>query len=209
MKLLINIVIATLFLLSCTEKKNSGIICLIDKNLISIRNANTTFSVDNNIRFEISFTKKNEDFNLTKEKSGISAVSLKDTAGNSLTFTRESARVTRINDKYGEGKSIFIEAESTDSNILSIITLSSYEQFPDMILVKSSFRNISAAGYHCSGYALNQLTIADPDETEWMTFQGASYNWGQDFVFQLPDTFSRDNYMGLNSIKDRKRNSSY
>ena len=106
MKLLINIVIATLFLLSCTEKKNSGIICLIDKNLISIRNANTTFSVDNNIRFEISFTKKNKNFKLTGEESGISSVSLKDTAGNSLTFTRKSARVTRINDKYGEGKRI-------------------------------------------------------------------------------------------------------
>ena len=35
-----------------------------------------------------------------------------------------------------------------------------------------------------------------------MTFQGASYNWGQDFVFQLPATFIRDNYMGLNAIKD-------
>jgi len=201
MKLLINILITTLFFLSCTEKKNSAIICLIDKNLISIRNANTTFSVDNNIRFEISFAKNNENFKLTGGESKISSVSLTDTAGNSLSFTRKSARETRINDKNGEGKSIILEAESTDRNILSIITLSSYEQFPDLILVKSSFRNISSAGYNCSGYALNQLTIADPDETEWMTFQGASYNWGQDFVFQLPDSFSRENYMGLNSIK--------
>jgi alpha-galactosidase len=201
MKLLINLALATIFFLSCTEKKDSGIICLIDKNLTSIKNANTTFSVDNNIRLEISFTKYNENFNLTGGESRISFVSLTDTSGNSLSFTRKSARVTRINDKYGAGKSIILETESTDRNILSIITLSSYEQFPDVILVKSTFRNISEAGFPCHGYALNQLTIADPDETEWMTFQGASYNWGQDFVFKLPDSFSRDNYMGLNAIK--------
>ena len=143
MKLLIYIVIATLFFLSCTEKKNSEIICLIDKNLISIRNANTTFSVDNNIRFGISFTKNNEKFSLTGGQSGISSVSLIDSAGNFLSFTRKSARETKINDKYGEGKSIIIEAESTDKNILCNISLSSYKEFPDIMLVQATFRNIS------------------------------------------------------------------
>ena len=92
--LLINILIITTFLLSCTEKKDSEIICRIEKNLISIRNANTTFSIDNSIRLEISFTKDNENFNLTGGESKISFVSLTDTAGNSLSFTRKSARVT-------------------------------------------------------------------------------------------------------------------
>ena len=201
MKPLIHIVILALLFLSCAEKKDSEIICLIDKNLITIRNANTTFSIDNNIRLEISFTEMNENFKLTKGESGISFVSLTDSAGNSLSFTRRSVAVTRINDKYGEGKRVLIEAESTNRNIINIITISSYEQFPDIILVKASFRNTSPAGYNCSGYALNQLTISDPDEPEWMTFQGASYNWGQDFVFKLPATFSRENFMGLNAIK--------
>jgi len=34
------------------------------------------------------------------------------------------------------------------------------------------------------------------------TFQGAAYKWGLDFVFELPENFSRENYLGIND-KDK------
>ena len=39
---------------------------------------------------------------------------------------------------------------------------------------------------------------------EWWSFQGASYKWGDDFVFPLPESFSRENYMGLNALKQEE-----
>jgi hypothetical protein len=36
---------------------------------------------------------------------------------------------------------------------------------------------------------------------KWWSFQGAAYCWGLDFAFPLPETFKRENFMGLNAIK--------
>ncbi len=69
--------------------------------------------------------------------------------------------------------------------------------------MKSSFINISGKNYFIQNYTLNQILLHHPDlsEPRWWSFQGAAYRWGNDFVFQLSESFSRENYMGLNAIK--------
>ncbi len=130
------------------------------------------------------------------------SVSLTDSVSNLVPFTRKTAESQEINDRSGKGKMIKIEALSDDKRILCTISLTSYDQFPDVILVQSSFKNISGKNYPAQGYILNNLELQLPSgETKWWTFQGASYHWGQDFAFQVPDSLKRENYMGLNAIK--------
>ena len=71
MKLLIYIVAIAMLVSSCDEKKNTGNVCIINSKLITIKNANTTLSVDNDIKFGITFKKNNEIFPLTNEMIGI------------------------------------------------------------------------------------------------------------------------------------------
>src|SRR5205823_2300863 len=87
-------------------------------------------------------------------------------------------------------------------NIISKISFAAYREFPNVILVQSSFKNNSGKNYHFRNYTINHLSLADPlNDNNWWTFQGASYYWGQDFAFQLPKSFSRENYMGLNDTR--------
>lgn len=189
-----------IFLTSCNAGNRQDIGFKVNKNKITLRSAGTTLSVDNNINFGISFRKRNITISGLTEKGG--SVCLTDSLGNNIPFQRQSVRTEEINDKYGEGKMVKIEALSGDKRILCIISLTSYMQFPDVILIRSVFRNISEKNYYSKDYMLNRINIRLPDgQTEWWSFQGASYFWGQDFVFQLPDTFKRANYMGLNAIK--------
>ena len=112
------------------------------------------------------------------------------------------SRLNEINDKFGKGKNVKIEALSHDGRIKCNISLSSYNKFPNVILVQSSFINISGKNYFIRDYTLDQISLRPPlSEPKWWSFQGASYRWGNDFAFQLPESFSRENYMGLNAIK--------
>lgn len=193
----------TMIVLSCSENNNHGVDFKISRNSVEIKNAKTSMTVDNAISFRILYGKNDNSFLLT-DPTGKSSIGLKDSLGNKIYLTRKSARAMNISDIFGTGKMIMIEAESDDKRILCNIFLSAYTDFPDAILVRSSFKNISSVKYPCFGYVLNQLLInPSPDKSQkWWTFQGAAYNWGQDFIFQLPGNFSRDNYMGMNDIKD-------
>jgi alpha-galactosidase len=202
MKSLICFISLAILVSSCAEKNNTGIVGRINSRKITLINANTTFSVDNNINFGISFKKDNESINLTDGTKDNTSISLTDSLDKIVSFTRKAAKVNEINDRYGEGKMVKIEAESNDKSIFCTISLTAYNQFPDVILVQSTFRNISERKYSTRGYVLNKINLRLPTgETKWWSFQGASYHWGQDFVFQIPDSFNRDNYMGLNAVK--------
>ena len=111
--------------------------------------------------------------------------------------------MNEINDKFGTGQKIGIEALSNDGRIKCYLTLYSYNEFPNVILVQSSFINISEKDYLIQDYTLNQISLHHPSlsNPKWWSFQGASYRWGNDFAFQLPESFSRENYMGMNAIK--------
>ena len=185
---------------SCGEK-NGKVIGRVNKNVITITNANTTLSVDNDIQFSISYNGGNEEIYLTGEKSP--SVSFIDSLNHNVSFKRKNAIVSNISDEYGDGKMIVIEAESADKNIQAAITVSSYVGFPDVILTRASFKNNSSKKLQSGGYVLNQMKVLPPsDSGKWWSFQGAAYHWGLDFAFPLPDSFKRENFMGLNEIKN-------
>jgi alpha-galactosidase len=199
MKLMIFFLLIAFVGTSCDRGGDTDILCTINKDQVKIRNGNATFLVDNNIRFGISCDGKS----LTDNQDDKSSLGLTDSAGNRISFTRTAAGSTKVNDQYGRGETIEIEAESSDRRIAAKILMTVYGQFPDAILVQAVFRNISGAGYNSRGYFLNQVALPTPEnDPEWWSFQGVSYHWGQDFVFQLPDSFRRDNYMGMNGIKE-------
>lgn len=202
MKLLLFCMTMILLLSSCHRNGNPRIICSVNNESVYIRNAGTTLSVDNDCHFGLIFRKNDEDIQLNGDLKKGPSVSLIDSSGTEVPFRVKTASVNDLNDKSGDGKNICITAESADKKILCNIFISACSEYPDAILINASFKNVSSEKYYCRGYILNKVTVnLSGNNQKWMTFQGASYNWGQDFVFQLPDTFNRDNYMGLNALK--------
>lgn len=194
--------IAILTAVSCGNETDPGIICSLKKDRIIMMNSKTTLSVDNNLTFTISLMNKGKNICITSGQGKSTSVCLADSAGNMVSFSKRSAVVEDISDKNGDGKRMLIDAESGDGKILCKIFLSSYIQFPDMILVQASFKNISGKNTRIRGYKLAVISLQPSGaDMKWWSFQGAAYKWGQDFAFPLPDSFSRDNNMILNAVK--------
>ncbi len=191
---------AMVFLAACQTTDRSAIVSIVSKDLITIRNANTSLTVDDNLKFSILF--RDTIITASETEKSVSSVCLLDSANHIIPFSRSSVKPDKVNDKFGEGRIVKIFGGSADHSILSTISLVAYRKFPDVILVQSSFKNVSGKKYRTQGYILNNLNLKLPSgEADWWSFQGASYYWGQDFIFQLPDTFKRENYMGLNALK--------
>src|SRR5205085_2402630 len=115
---------------------------------------------------------------------------------------RKTAITAKLNGKYGKGESVKVEGQSSDGKLICNLLFETYNQFPNVILVQSSFTNISKGNYPVQNYTLDHLSLHSPlQENRWWSFQGASYYWRQDFAFELPKAFTRDNYMGLNDIR--------
>jgi alpha-galactosidase len=186
---------------SCQSKGHTGINCTVSKNQVILRNANTALTVDEDLHFSLSFRESN--VTEAERPAGISSVCLIDSADHIIPFSRNYVLTEQVDDNLGEGRIVRIFAGSEGQRILSTISLTAYRKFPDVILVQSSFKNISGKRFGLKGYFINNLNLQQPfPDSVWWSFQGASYSWGQDFVFRLPDTYRRENYMGLNSLKE-------
>ena len=123
-----------------------------------------------------------------------------DSINERITFVRTSAQLSKINDNFGDGAKVMIEAISNNGMIQCRLSINSYNNIPDVFLIQSSFINHSDKSFQIRDYTLNHLYLRfPPEKNEWWSFQGASYLWGKDFVFKLPKSFSQENYMGLNT----------
>ena len=187
---------------SCSRSGDGDITCTFDSRIITIKNANTTIRINNDLYFEILFEKNGKLYPLIDENKTYQSVFLHDSINEKISFARKFTQINKINDKFGKGKNVKIEAISQNGRIACIVSLSSYNSFPNVILVQSSFKNISEKNYYIRDYTLNHLCLrVPPEKSEWWSFQGASYFWGTDFVFKLPKSFNRENYLGLNAIR--------
>jgi alpha-galactosidase len=195
------IVLTTLIATSCAESKNDIISFTLDDQVIKICNGHTTMHIDKNLHFDIWYEKESEILKITEENNTNPSIFLCDSLNNKISFERKTIRSAYISDKFGKGINIKIEALSGNGEIKCCVTLTSYEKFPNVIQVSSSFINISGRNFCIQDYYIDHLSLQPPlNEPEWWSFQGASYQWGDDFAFPLTESFSRQNYMGLNSV---------
>jgi len=195
-------IILILIASSCAEKKNAGVTSTFNDQMVTISNANTTIHIDNELCFRILFKKGGSLYPLTAENNSNPSIFLRDSINERISFVRKATQLNEINDQFGKGEKVKIEAVSHDGRIKCNVSLSTYSDLPDAILVQSVFINISGKNYFIRDYTLDQVLLQPPlSDSVWWSFQGASYRWGNDFAFQLPESFSQENYMGLNAIK--------
>lgn len=123
--------------------------------------------------------------------------------GKEVHFTLDfgQAKVVEANGKLGKGKQITIPAHALGdaASITQNLEIWVYDDFPTMLLSSASYTNNGSSEYHVDT-VVEQRHSFDPQEAGraygmW-SYQGASYDWGEDDVVKLTKTFSRPNVMG-------------
>jgi alpha-galactosidase len=106
--------------------------------------------------------------------------------------------------KMGRGKRIEIPARQlapTDgSNIQRVLTLEAYDDFPNILLSSVVYKNAGSSDFTldhavAQDHRFNSHEVKAPPYDMW-SYQGSSYDWGEDDVVKLNAKFSRPNEMG-------------
>ncbi|HEY1658449.1 MAG TPA: glycoside hydrolase family 36 protein [Candidatus Sulfotelmatobacter sp.] len=113
------------------------------------------------------------------------------------------AKVGDATGKLGIGKHITIPAQlpaKSSDNIRQTLEISVYDDFPNLLLTSSSYTNTGNSEVHIENiveqqHRFNSHETKEPAYDMW-SYQGSSYDWGEDAVLKLTKNFSRPNVFG-------------
>ncbi|HTM39235.1 MAG TPA: glycoside hydrolase family 36 protein [Terriglobales bacterium] len=100
------------------------------------------------------------------------------------------------------GKHVTAVAKSAGSPLEEKISVEVYDDFPTLAIWSASFRNNGSTPIQLEHVSLQDhrinASLADSSAKphELWSFQGASYEWGQDEILPIPAHFSRPNVLG-------------
>jgi alpha-galactosidase len=144
---------------------------------------------------------------LTLDDTGSSAGSDEITrAGHPVQFTPDlaQAKTLEATGKLGRGKRVVIPAHAMapGSAIDRELVIEAYDDFPNIALVSVAYKNAGAADVTIDRVQIQQHRFsakqvdAKPPAYNMWSFQGSSYDWGQNDVQKLTPTSSQPNLMG-------------
>ncbi len=127
--------------------------------------------------------------------------------GQELDFVPDfgQARVVEATGKLGRGKRIEIPAKPLAPAGVPIerdMVFEAYDGFPNMVLVSSAYKNVGTEDFQVDQVLMQQHRFnanqadASAQPYEMWSYQGSSYNWGEDDVQKLKRTSSQPNEMG-------------
>ena len=114
-------------------------------------------------------------------------------------------KVLEARGKLGRGKRVKIPARPLAPSGVPIertLVLEAYDDFPGVVLVSASYKNVGTSDFHIDQVLMQQHRFnaqqVDSKVQPWdmWSFQGSSYDWGKDDVQKLVRTSSQPNVMG-------------
>jgi alpha-galactosidase len=113
-----------------------------------------------------------------------------------------SAKVTEASGKLGLGKRIQVTGTGLHS-LEKTVTLEVYDDFPNVALLSSSYKNIGNDNEQLEKVSLASrnldasLTDSQAAPYDMWSFHGASIRWGKDDVLRIAKKFSQENPLGI------------
>src|SRR5215467_8251671 len=117
------------------------------------------------------------------------------------------AKVLEANGKLGPGKRVMIPAKPLAAAGIPIereLVLEAYDNFPNLALVSSTYKNSGGSDFQLDKVLMQEHRFnakqADPNAQPYdmWSFQGSSYDWGEDDIYKLTRTSAQPNAMGEN-----------
>lgn len=81
-------------------------------------------------------------------------------------------------------------------DLICFINIDYFPRWHDTVFLHWRFENRGDLPIEINRLSLPRMSIPRPSSQNVWTFQGAAVQWGQDFAFELPSTFYRDNFLG-------------
>lgn len=133
--------------------------------------------------------------------SGASEMASPLIGGEAVLFNTSSARKTKVSDQFGDGTCLTIVGESSsEPKLVRTLNLTSYKDFPSVIVVDASFRNESGSPVEIDGWSACDVNIASTgDEPCFWSFQGQSTEERNDWIIPVGEGFFQKNFMGMNN----------
>jgi alpha-galactosidase len=117
----------------------------------------------------------------------------------------DQAKVQEATGKLGRGKQIEIPAHLLNPvgpALQRTLTVEAYDDFPNLILSRAAYKNVGSNDLSIDRFVEQQhrfnAKLVDPKAQPYdmWSFQGSSYNWGEDDVRHLTRTSAQPNAMG-------------
>ena len=113
------------------------------------------------------------------------------------------AKISEAVGKMGRGKSVEISAQAlgpSGINLRQSLRIEAYDNFPNLLFSSVAYTNAGSSDYHIDRiieqqHQFNSHLVKERPYDMW-SYQGSSYNWGEDDVVKLTSGFSRPNLMG-------------
>ena len=113
-------------------------------------------------------------------------------------FRLQSHQSRKINDKLGSGLQEVVTANG--EGLRKELTITSYEQFPGVLVVEARYTNTGASPVSISGWTNHHYSIPSKGgEPAFWSFQSGSYSKRPDWVLPLKEGFHQDNFQGMNA----------
>ena len=132
--------------------------------------------------------------------SGSSEMAAPVIGGSAVAFQTVSTRKTNVSDAFGDGVRLTVVSESvSEPKLVRTLDLTSYKEFPAVIVVDASFRNDSGSPVEIEGWTACHLDVASSgDDPYFWSFQGQSTEARADWILPIREGFYQKNYMGMN-----------
>ena len=132
---------------------------------------------------------------------------------------RRSLKLTNIRAEFGAGRRLAaraIAAGPAGSRIEQELTVELYDDYPQTAIFQTTYRVLESRAplrlekalshsYRLDASALD----ASAKPYEFATFQGGSYEWGRDFVFNIKPGFAQENDLGFIQRRTGEKVASY
>jgi alpha-galactosidase len=118
-----------------------------------------------------------------------------------FTLDLSQAKVSEATGKLGHGRQITISSQPDNAAVIQqTLTVSAYDDFPNLLLTSTTYVNSGKSDYHIDNVVEQQHRFnshaAGNHAYDMWSYQGASYDWGEEDVVKLNPAFSRPNVMG-------------
>jgi alpha-galactosidase len=107
----------------------------------------------------------------------------------------ERARTSEAHGKLGSGTRVEVSGRSP-SGIEKTLAMEAYDDFPGVLFVSASYRNMSASPLAIDTVELLSRRLVAPEGTSLWSFQGASEEWGRDEILRVAPGLERQNPTG-------------
>lgn len=149
---------------------------------------------------------------LTLDEPGVGLTSGSDSIvheGKELDFIPDfgQAKVVQATGKLGRGKRVEIPSHplaAAGIPIERVLAVEAYDDFPNLVLVSSTYKNAGTSDFRLDQVLMQQHRFnakradSKAEPYDMWSFQGSSYDWGEDDVYKLKRTSSQPNAMGEN-----------